>query len=112
VAVSFDRTDWAQIAGYYDALAQLQPNAVVRLNRAVAAGMAYGPQTGLELAAELNDEPSLQTYYLLPAVRAEFLGRLGRYSEACIEFERAAALTANERARSMLLERATRCRLT
>jgi RNA polymerase sigma factor (sigma-70 family) len=111
VAVSFDRTDWAQIAGYYDALAQLQPNAVVRLNRAVAAGMAYGPQTGLELAAELNDEPSLQTYYLLPAVRAEFLGRLGRYSEACVEFERAAALTANERARSMLLERATRCRL-
>jgi RNA polymerase sigma factor (sigma-70 family) len=110
-AVTFDRTDWAQIAGYYDALAQLQPSAVVRLNRAVAAGMAYGPQTGLDLAAELTEEPSLQAYYLLPAVRAEFLGRLGRFSEACVEFERAAELTANERARSMLLERAARCRL-
>jgi predicted RNA polymerase sigma factor len=102
--------DWARIAALYDALAELLPTAVVRLNRAVAIGMAYGPAAGLELVDPLADDPALQRYHLLPSVRADLLEKLGRFSEACVEYERAAALAQNERDKALLRERATRVR--
>jgi RNA polymerase sigma-70 factor (ECF subfamily) len=81
----------------------------VELNRAVAVGMADGAAAGLAIADTLLDEPSLKTYHLLPAVRADLLEKLGRSDEARDEFERAAALTGNSRDRVLLLERASRC---
>ncbi|MGI8589135.1 MAG: RNA polymerase sigma factor [Chloroflexia bacterium] len=101
-----EETDWARIAALYDALAQLAPSPVVELNRAVALSMAYGPATGLALVDALASEPSLKSYHLLPSVRGDLLAKLGRYSEARAEFERAAALTGNTRERELLLERA------
>ena len=103
-------TDWARIAALYDALAALAPSPVVRLNRAVAIGMAFGPAAGLELADALVSEPSLRAYHLLPSVRADLLKRLNRFSEARTEFERAASLARNTRDRDLLLERAAACR--
>jgi RNA polymerase sigma factor (sigma-70 family) len=99
-------TDWVRIAALYDALAQIMPSPVVELNRAVALSMAYGPQAGLEIVDELVDEPMLKNYHLLPAVRGDLLLKLGRLEEARAEFERAAALTNNNRERDLLLERA------
>jgi RNA polymerase sigma-70 factor (ECF subfamily) len=99
-------TDWPRIAALYDALSQLMPSPVVDLNRAVAHGMASGPATGLELADALVAAGSLEAYHLLPAVRGDFLTKLGRGEEARAEFERAASLTENRREREMLLERA------
>jgi RNA polymerase sigma factor (sigma-70 family) len=104
-----DATDWARIAALYDALAQLVPSPVVELNRAVAVGMAYGPAAGLELVDELHEEPSLQAYHLLPAVRGDLLEKLGRYAEASAELRRAAALTRNAREQRVLLDRAAAC---
>jgi RNA polymerase sigma factor (sigma-70 family) len=104
-AVAAD-TDWPRIAALYDALAQLQPSPVVELNRAVAVGMAFGPEAGLELVDALADEPALASYHLLPAVRADLLGKLGRSEEAAAECDRAAALARNERERRLLVERA------
>ena len=103
-------TDWARIAALYDALAALAPSPVVRLNRAVAIGMAFGPAAGLELADALVSEPSLRAYHLLPSVRADLLKKLNRFSEARSEFERAASLARNTRDRDLLLERAAACR--
>jgi predicted RNA polymerase sigma factor len=57
----------------------------------------------------LASEPSLARYRLLPAVRADLLYKLGRYTEARTEFERAAALTRNTRERDLLLVRAASC---
>ncbi|HRE28827.1 MAG TPA: hypothetical protein PK954_19445, partial [Anaerolineales bacterium] len=74
---------------------QLSPSPVVELNRAVAVGLAFGPAAGLELADALLDEPMLQGYHLLPAVRGDLLAKLGRHTEARAEFERAASLTRN-----------------
>jgi len=111
-AATFARTDWARVAALYDALAERMPSAVVRLNRAVAAGMAFGAETGLRLSDELSQEPVLRDYHLLPAVRAEFLERLGRFSEAAPEFARAAQLAGNQRERTLLFERAARCRIS
>ena len=102
-----EETDWQQIAALYDALAQLTPSPIVELNRAVALAMAYGPATGLELVDQLNGEPSLANYHLLPSVRGDLLAKLGRFEEARAEFERAASLTQNERERQLLLKRIT-----
>ncbi|GAA2966132.1 sigma-70 family RNA polymerase sigma factor [Actinokineospora diospyrosa] len=103
-ARSAEDTDWAQIAALYDALVHLLPTPIVHLNRAVAIGMARGPEAGLELldaiAADLRD------YHLLPSARGDLLLRLGRGVEARREFERAAALTDNAAERAFLRRRA------
>jgi RNA polymerase sigma factor (sigma-70 family) len=99
-------TDWGKISALYDALAQVAPSPVVELNRAVAVGMAFGPEAGLEIVDALLTEPSLKSYHLLPSVRGDLLAKLGRYHEACEEFKRAASLTRNIRERELLLERA------
>ena len=49
---------------------------------------------------------SLAGYHLLPAVRGDFLAKLGRVDEARRELERAAGLTQNARERELLLSRA------
>ena len=102
-------TDWHRIAALYDALAQLTPSPVVELNRAVAVAMAFGPAAGLELVDRLTSEPALKTYHLLPSVRGDFLFKLGRFTEAQAEFERAATMTQNARERELLLDRAAAC---
>jgi RNA polymerase sigma factor (sigma-70 family) len=101
-----EETDWARIVALYDALAELSPTPVVELNRAVAVAMAFGPAAGLGLVDGLVAEGALERYPYLPAARADLLVKLGRYEEAHSEFERAAALTENERQRKLLLDRA------
>ncbi len=105
-ALTPEDTDWPRIASLYAALAHLTPSPVVELNRAVAVGMAYGPQAGLALVDELRLDPSLKNYHLLPSVRGDLLAKLERWEEARAEFEAAAALTRNARERTLLLERA------
>jgi RNA polymerase sigma-70 factor (ECF subfamily) len=101
-----EETDWVRIAALYDALSQIAPSPIVELNRAVAVGFAFGAESGLELLDTIADEPSLNGYHLLPSVRGDLLAKLGRDAEAAAEFERAAALTENERERELLLRRA------
>jgi predicted RNA polymerase sigma factor len=104
-----EETDWARIVALYDALGRLAPSPIVELNRAVAVGMAFGPEAGLELVDALTSEPALKAYHLLPSVRGDLLKKLSRFDEARTEFQRAASLTRNERERRLLLERAAEC---
>jgi RNA polymerase sigma factor (sigma-70 family) len=99
-------TDWPRIAALYAELARLTPSPVIELNRAVAVAQAFGPEAGLALVETLTEEPALQNYHLLPAVRGDLLAKLGRLDEARAAFERAADLTRNERERELLLARA------
>ncbi|WP_190130126.1 DUF6596 domain-containing protein [Streptomyces mashuensis] len=101
-----EETDWRRIATLYGTLERLLPTPVVRLNRAVAVGMADGPAAGLALTAPLAEDPALRDYHLLPCVRADLLHRLGRYEEARREFLRAASLTANAAEEAFLRGRA------
>ena len=101
-----EETDWASIVELYDQLAQLIPSPVIELNRAVAVGMAFGPQAGLELVDMLTSDTALANYHLLPSVRGDLLKKLGRLDEARSEFERAATLTRNAPERELLLQRA------
>jgi RNA polymerase sigma factor (sigma-70 family) len=107
-ALSAGETDWIRIAALYEALAQIAPSPVVELNRAVALGMAFGPEAGLALLEEIAEEPALAGYHLLPSVRGDLLAKAGRELEAAAEFRRAAELTENARERELLLRRAER----
>ena len=107
-AATADATDWTQIVALYDALAQVAPSPVVELNRAVAVGMAFGPEAGLEIVDALGWEPALANYHWLPSVRGDLLAKLGRTEEARVAFERAAGMTRNQRERELLLARARR----
>ena len=101
-----DDTDWRAIARLYGQLAALVASPVIELNRAVAVGMADGPQAALCIVDRLAGEGALKAYHLLPTVRGDLLQKLGRHSEARAAFEEAAALTANTREREMLKRRA------
>jgi RNA polymerase sigma factor (sigma-70 family) len=105
-AATFAETDWNRIVSLYDALLSVLPTPVVALNRAVAVGMAAGPQAGLDAVDAISGDASLQSYHLLPGVRGEMLAKLGRGAEARAEFERAAAMTRNDAERAVLIRKA------
>ena len=86
-------------------LARTAPSPIVEVNRAVAVGMAFGPAAGLAVTEPLTNDPALRDYPFLPSVRADLLAKLGRFDEAKAEIGSAAALTQNERERSLLLVR-------
>lgn len=106
VAPSVEETDWGRIVLLYEALGQIAPNPVVELNRAVAVSMASGPAEALEIVDRLVEDGALRKSYLLPSVRGELLGQLGRVEEARAELTAAAALAGNERVREVLLGKA------
>jgi RNA polymerase sigma factor (sigma-70 family) len=101
-----EETDWIRIAALYDALSQITPSPIVDLNRAVALGMAFGPDAGLELLDQIKDDPTLSEYHLLPSVRGDLLEKAGRPEEASAQFKRAAQLATNDREKELLLRRA------
>jgi RNA polymerase sigma factor (sigma-70 family) len=101
-ALTPEETDWKRIAALYEVHAAVAPSAVVELNRAIAIGMAYGPERGLRILGGLT----LDNYAQLPAARGHLLARLGRHDEARAEFQRAAALTRNKQERAIFRGRA------
>ncbi|MGW6736522.1 RNA polymerase sigma factor [Streptomyces sp. NPDC055013] len=109
-APSAEDTDWADIAALYGELARRVPSAVVRLNRAVAVGMAEGTDAGLALVAELEEQGDLAGYHLLPATRADLLRRSGRTNEAAQAYLSALELVENDAERRFLERRLAECR--
>ncbi len=104
-AATAEDTDWGLIADLYGVLAQMVPSPVVELNRAVAVGMADGPEAGLKLADALAASGKLTGYYLLPATRADLLRRLGRSAEAAVSYREALDLAVNDAERRYLARR-------
>jgi RNA polymerase sigma-70 factor (ECF subfamily) len=98
-------TDWPAIATLYGQLTIVAPSPIVRLNHAVACGMADGPGVGLALLAEIEDSGALNGYYLVPATRADLLRRLGRFAEAAVGYREALPLAPAEAERRYLRER-------
>lgn len=104
LAASFAETDWASIRDLYDLLARRRPTPVVALNRAIAVGMAEGPEKGLRALAEIEDRSRLARYPFLPAAVAEFELRAGR-PERAVQHLRAALLLARNVAEEAVLAR-------
>ncbi|GAA3318061.1 RNA polymerase sigma factor [Arthrobacter ramosus] len=102
---SWSDTDWQEILGLYDLLMETWSTPVVKLNRAIALGFAVGYAEGLAELDALGAEPRLARYPYLPAARADFLTRLGRFDEARVAFEEALILSDNDTERSYLRSR-------
>jgi RNA polymerase sigma-70 factor, ECF subfamily len=98
-------TDWLEIAALYNELLRMMPTPVVALNRAVAVGMADGPDAGLRLVDALVESGALSGYHLLPATRADLLRRLDRRAEAAAAYREALTLTATDAERRYLERR-------
>ncbi|MCB0977227.1 MAG: RNA polymerase sigma factor [Acidimicrobiales bacterium] len=100
-AQRYEDTDWGQILALYDHLHLLRPDSVTSLNRAVAIGEASGPVAGLE-ALRTIDPNRVEEYQPYHAARADLLVRSGRIEESIEAYERAIALTENQKERQFL----------
>jgi RNA polymerase sigma-70 factor, ECF subfamily len=89
-------TDWGRIASLYGRLLGVTANPLVKLNHAVAVGMATGPVDGLALVGAIEASGELLDYHLLHATRADFLRRLGRNYEAADAYRTALNLARTE----------------
>ena len=95
-------TDWAMIDRLYRQLGELTNSPVVQLNRAVAIGMADGPEAGLRHLDAVSASGALRSYYLLPATRGELLRRIGQDAQAVAAFREALALAPTDTERRFL----------
>jgi RNA polymerase sigma-70 factor (ECF subfamily) len=94
-------TDWRQILHLYDQLLSMTPGPVVALNRAVAVAEVEGPAAALALVDGLRSI-EIDRYYLLHAIRADLLRRMGRKDEAAQAYAAAIACADNARERGFL----------
>jgi RNA polymerase sigma-70 factor, ECF subfamily len=97
-AASAEATDWRQIVQLYDQLMAVAPSPVVALNRAVAVAEVEGAAAALTIVDALE----LGEYYLLHAIRADLLKRVGRTREAAAAYDAAIARTDNVREQRFL----------
>jgi RNA polymerase sigma-70 factor (ECF subfamily) len=104
-APSPDQTDWPQIVALYGELLRHAPSPIVALNRAVALGMASGPEPGLRALEALSSDETLLGYYPFYLARADLLQRLGRAAEARADYTRALDLCQNTVERAELQRR-------
>ena len=105
LAAEAAQTDWPQIVMLYDQLALVAPNAIVALNRAVAVGMASGPEAALPLVEAIIESGELDGYHVLHATRADLLRRVGRLPESAESYRIALAATTSDAERRFLRKR-------
>lgn len=94
-AASPQATDWQEIRALYDGLLKVQDTPVVRLNRAVAIGMADGADTGLEVLELMNTSQAMMRHHLFHSAKAGLLLRSGQSDAACKSYRLALALARN-----------------
>ena len=100
-----EQTDWLRIAALYDALAALAASPYVELSRAVAVGMASGPEAGLAALARVRGSGRLAGNHYVPAAEADLLRRAGRYGPAAEAYRTALELVVNDAERRYLERR-------
>jgi RNA polymerase sigma factor (sigma-70 family) len=103
-----EETDWPQILALYGLLERMSDNPMVKLNRAIAAAMVHGPETGLEQLDALDADGRLAGHHRLDAVRAHFLEMAGDHSAAIAHYRVAASRTASSPEQRYLALRAAR----
>jgi RNA polymerase sigma-70 factor (ECF subfamily) len=109
-AASYATTDWQRILTLYDILVETNNSPVVALNRAVAISRVRGPEAGLKAVELISDRATLEPYYLLHAVVAQFHFDLGNYAEAAKHFQRAQTLASVRSEQEFLATRLRSCR--
>lgn len=93
VAKNYESTNWERIVQWYDWLYQAKPDPVIALNRAIAFAEVHGAEEALHELAALENNTTLEKYYLYYATKAELYLRLGNKIQARENFEAAIELT-------------------
>jgi RNA polymerase sigma factor (sigma-70 family) len=96
-------TDWPEILALYGLLERMSDNPMVSLNRAIAAAMVHGPETGLEMIDALDKDARIAGHYRLDAVRGHLYEKSGDIPHAVTHFHAAAERTASIPERNYLL---------
>jgi RNA polymerase sigma factor (sigma-70 family) len=109
LAPSFEDTDWATIRRLYDLLLEARPSPVVALNRAIAVGMAEGPEAGLRALSDIQDRDRLARHPFLDAAVAELELRRGRPERAARALRAALRTARNPAERSLLARKLAAC---
>jgi RNA polymerase sigma factor (sigma-70 family) len=108
-APDYASTDWPQILGLYDQLVGMDDSPVLALNRAVALAEVQGTLAGMGAIDAMSNSQSLESYYLLYAVRAEFAMQQEDLVAAAEHLRRAIELTEVTSEKSFLNERLRQC---
>ena len=108
-APSFEATDWPAIRRLYDLLLEVRPSPVVALNRAIAVGMAEGPEAGLSALARMEGRDRLARYPFLGAAVADLELRCGRPGRAAEALRAALPLARNPAERAVLEKKLRAC---
>ncbi len=108
-ASAFEKTDWRMIVTLYEKLLSIYDTPVVRLNRAVAIGFAFGADAALRELELIRESGALSRYYLLYASLGEFRLRAGDLAAARVDFETAAGMCKSVKEKEFLKRRIVRC---
>lgn len=109
-AKSEEATDWAGILSLYDNLMEIEPSAVVLLNRAVAISKVYNAQKAIDELEKLKSDPALKNYPLYFSVLGEFYSMTGKHSKAAGHFQQALKRTHNHKEIALLRKKIKRCK--
>ena len=109
LATDYASTDWPRIVSLYEQLMRINNSPVAALNRAVAIAQVHGPPAGLAALEAIPDLPSLSSYYLLYAVRAEFQAQLGDFDAAAENLRTAIRFTDLRSEQALLRQRLREC---
>jgi RNA polymerase sigma factor (sigma-70 family) len=104
-APDYQSTNWPRILSLYDSLVELDDSPIIALNRAVAVAQVHGPTAGIEAVASIQNCRSLDSYYLLYAVLAEFNTNLKNFEAAATNLRKAIQLTELKSEQSLLQKR-------
>lgn len=105
IAKDYESTNWNQIISLYDALLELDPSPVVKLNRAVAISMVEGPEAGLRELEWIRNDPAMPGYCLYHATFADLHRRLGNRSQAIRYYEKTRELVRTQPERNFVERR-------
>jgi RNA polymerase sigma-70 factor, ECF subfamily len=103
-ALTFDDTDWLDIAHLYEMLETRSPSAVVRLNRAVAVAFAFSPDAGIALLDTIP-ESEVAHWFRFWSTKAELLVRAGDTQGALAAWEHSLTLEMNASDRRSISQR-------
>jgi RNA polymerase sigma factor (sigma-70 family) len=104
-AESDETTDWTGILSLYDNLMQLDPCAIVLLNRAVALFKVFDAQRAIDELEKLKNEPVIKKYPYYYSVLGEFYLMTGKHSKAAEYFRHALTRTRNRKEIKLLKEK-------
>jgi RNA polymerase sigma-70 factor (ECF subfamily) len=106
VAPSFERTDWKSIYHLYESLYQIQPVAIVALNKAIASAYAVSKESALEQLLKIK---GLEGYYIYHTSIGELYYEMQNKAEAKKFYKAALHLTTSHQEQQLLKKKIESC---